>query len=240
MTPGEDDELERGGDELVAAEYVLGVLPAQERLAAARRVESEPAFARLVEEWEARLSPLGAYYDEVEAPASVKGAVDARIFDASVSNAAAPGLAGRLAFWRGLAVAATAGLAALVLWTAIPFMQPGGQSTDERLVASLASAETDVHYLVVYDEANGEIAMSHVTGARAEGHDFELWVIGGDEVHSLGVVPAGASVHMAVEDAMRRRIEPGMQFAISLEPLGGAPAGVPTGPVVAAGDLRII
>lgn len=242
MTPGDEDDLERGGDDLVAAEYVLGVLSAQDRLDAARRIEADPAFARLVEGWEERLSPLNAGYDEVAAPASVKAAIDARIFSGTTAAAAptAPELSGRLAFWRGLAIAAIAGLLVLAVWTAAPFLQPAGEASPDRLVASLASEETDVRYLVVYDEAQGEIAMSHVAGERAEGRDFELWVIGGDEVRSLGVIPAGSNVHLPVEPAMQERIEPGVQFAISLEPEGGAPAGVPTGPVVAAGDLRSI
>jgi anti-sigma-K factor RskA len=35
-------------------------------------------------------------------------------------------------------------------------------------------------------------------------------------------------------------IASGALFAISLEPEGGSPTGQPTGPVVAAGDLRSI
>jgi anti-sigma-K factor RskA len=54
------------------------------------------------------------------------------------------------------------------------------------------------------------------------------------------VIPAGASVHLAVDDALRRHIASGAVFAISLEPAGGSPTGQPTGPVVAAGDLKTI
>jgi anti-sigma-K factor RskA len=43
---------EPGGDEIVATEYVLGVLPAEDRAAAARRVDVDAAFARLVDRWE--------------------------------------------------------------------------------------------------------------------------------------------------------------------------------------------
>jgi anti-sigma-K factor RskA len=239
MTTGDDNDLERGGDDLLAAEYVLGVLPADERGQAARRVETDPAFASLVDGWEVRLSPLAAGYDPVDVPVAVKAAIDRRLFSAPAATAPSGMLAG-LAFWRGLAIAAVAGLIALAVWTAAPWLQPSGAPQAERLVASLASDETDVRYLVVYDGDKAEIAMSHVTGARAPERDFELWVIGGGEVLSLGVVPVGASVQLPVEGDLRQKIQAGAQFAITLEPLGGSPTGVATGPIVAAGDLRTI
>lgn len=238
MTPGDEDDLERGGDEALAAEYVLGVLPAGERQAAARRIESEPAFARLVEDWQARLSPLDAGYEEVAPPASVKAGVDARLFGAS-RQAARPGIMHSLAFWRGVAAAA---IAALLIAIAAPYLQPPAEPpAAQRLVASLASEGSDVRYLVVYDASAGEIGLSHVTGDRQGGRDFELWAIEGDAAPvSLGVIPVGANVHMAVAPAHRELIDSGVLFAISLEPEGGSPSGQPTGPVVAAGDLRTI
>jgi anti-sigma-K factor RskA len=245
MSAVDENGPERASDDIVAAEYVLGVLPADERRQVARRIEAEPAFARLVERWEADLSPIAAGYPEVEAPAGVKAALDRRLFlDASAStrpaSAAAPGQGfwSSLAFWRGLAAAA---LAALALFVALPLINPPTPTPDLRLVASLAPQESDVHYFVVYDARTRDIGLSHVTGARAEGRDFELWVIEGQQPPaSLGVIPAGSNVHLAVSDAVRDKIESGAVFAISLEPAGGSPTGQPTGPVVAAGDLKTI
>ena len=231
----DDDDPGRGSDDLLAAEYVLGVLSAEERRQAARRAETEPAFAALVDAWEARLSPLAAGYDPVEAPERVKAAIDRRLFTAP-ARPATPGLA----FWRGLAVAAMAGLIALAIWSAVPWLRPAGTPQGERLVASLASEETDVRYLVVYDGDEAQIAMSHGAGERAPQRDFELWVIGGGEVLSLGVVPEGANVRLSVAPGLRDRIRAGAQFAITLEPPGGSPTGMATGPIVAAGDLRTI
>ena len=57
MTPGDEDDLERGGDDMLAAEYVLGVLPADERQRVAARIDAEPEFGRLAEAWQAKLSP---------------------------------------------------------------------------------------------------------------------------------------------------------------------------------------
>src|SRR5689334_24853246 len=90
MTLAEDTGPERGGDDLLAAEYVLGVLAADERQIASRRIDSETAFARLVDAWEVDFAPMAAAYAAVEPPASVKVAIDRRLFASSASTSTAP------------------------------------------------------------------------------------------------------------------------------------------------------
>ena len=238
MTPGDEDDLEHGGDEAFAAEYVLGVLSTEERQAATRRVENEPDFARLVESWQARLSPLDEGYDEATPPASVKTALDARLFGAAKQTTRS-GVMQSLVFWRGLAAAA---IAALLIAIAIPYLQPPAEApAAQRLVASLMSEESDVRYLVVYDASAGEIGLSHISGERDQGRDFELWAAEADGAPvSIGVIPAGASVQLVVPDAARDVISSTAHVAISVEPEGGSPTGQPTGPVVAVGNLHSI
>ncbi|WP_156381366.1 anti-sigma factor [Aminobacter sp. DSM 101952] len=240
MTLAEDNGPERGGDDIVAAEYVLGVLPADERRQASVRIDGEPGFARLVDEWEVRFAPLGAAYPEVEAPASVKQAIDARLFSTTArSTSGQPaGLWSSLAFWRGLA---TAAVAALAIYVAVPMLNPPVDVPQERMVASLAADGSDVKYMVMYDAATGEVGLSHVAGERGSGKDFELWMIeGSNPPVSMGVIPVGATMKMPVKEDMRDKLAAGAVLAVSLEPTGGSPTGQPTGPVVAAGDLREI
>lgn len=236
MSPADDNSPDTGGDDILAAEYVVGVLPADERREVAARVERDQAFARLVDQWEVRLSPLGASYPEVAVPAAVKAAIDRRLFAAPAPAAPRASLWSSLAFWRSLAAAAAAIAVAITL---AYFVAPPSDQSPQRYVASLAPQQSDVHYFVVYDARTQDIGLSHVTGARPEGHDFELWVMeqGKDPV-SLGVIPVGQSVHLAVAQAIRDLIGAGAMFAISLEPPGGSPTGQPTGPVVASGDLH--
>ncbi|MEO3387036.1 anti-sigma factor [Mesorhizobium sp. CAU 1741] len=243
MTPGNEDDLERGGDDMLAAEYVLGVLPADERETVAARIEAEPDFARLVEAWQESLSPLDVFYQDVQPPTSLKRALDARLFGAAEttpsSSKARPGLLQSLAFWRGLAAAC---VAALLLVVALPFLQtPPATPPAERLVASLASDESDVQYLVVYDSRTGEVGLSHVSGEPVTGRVFELWVAeGSGSPVSLGIIPTGANANLPVPPERQAVISPRAHFAISLEPEGGSPTGLPTGPVLAVGDLRSI
>ncbi len=232
-----------GGDDIIAAEYVLGVLPADERRQASLRIEAEQAFARLVDRWEVHFAPLGAGYAEVEAPAGVKIAVDDRLFGAGAAvpvgqAPAVPGLFSNLAFWRGLAIAA---LAALALYVALPVLNLPVETPQERLAASLAADGSDVRYMAVYDQATDDIGLSHISGAAPQGSDFELWVIDGQQAPvSLGVIPDTPSARLPVGEAVRAMMVSGAVFAISVEPDGGSTTGAPTGPVVAAGDLRAI
>jgi anti-sigma-K factor RskA len=240
MTSVDANEPKRGSDDIVAAEYVLGVTEPAERSATARRVDADAAFARLVDEWEVRLSPLAAAYQPVEPSASVKAAIDRRLFSAAVASRspARGGLWSSLAFWRGLAAAA---VAAFVLYLAMPFLYPPAVLPQNRLVASLAADGSDVRYLVVYDGTHGDVALSHVSGERAGGHDFELWMIEGkNKPVSMGVIPVGAATHIAIKPDAQKKLDAGAVLAVTLEPKGGSPSGQPTGPVVAAGDLKSI
>jgi anti-sigma-K factor RskA len=239
MSIADESGPEPGSDDMVAAEYVLGVLPADERRAAARRIDAEPDFARLVDQWEVRLSPMAAAYPEVEAPTSVKAAIDRRLF-AGGDRVQAGGSSwwSSLALWRGLTIAS---LAALALYVALPYLAPQTEIPQTRLVASLTADGSDVRYLALYDPELGNVALSHVSGERASGRDFELWMIeGSNPPVSMGVIPAGATAHIEIAPEAREKLGLGAVLAVSLEPAGGSPTGQPTGPVVAAGDLRNI
>ena len=239
MTLAEENGPERGGDDLLAAEYVLGVLPADERQIASGRIDAETGFARLVDSWEVHFSPMAAAYAEVEPPATVKPAIDRRLFSSTAaSTTAAPSgsLWASLAFWRGLTAAA---LAALLLYVAVPYVRPPVVVPQERLVASLAADGSDVKYLVVYDAARRDVGLSLVSGERAAGKDFELWMIEGKNAPvSMGIIPAGQTTHIPVTPAVQQKLAQGAVLAVSVEPTGGSPTGQPTGPVVAAGDLK--
>jgi anti-sigma-K factor RskA len=242
MSLVDDIGQDGGGDDIVAAEYVLGVLPADERRQAALRIDAEQAFARLVDRWEVYFAPLAAGYASVDVPAAIKAAIDRRLFSGGAASAqpatSAPGLLSSLAFWRALAVAA---LAALALYIALPFINPPVEAPQERLVASLAADGSAVRYLAVYDKGTNDIGLSRVAGEPQEGRDFELWVIEGQQAPvSLGVIPDTPSARLPVSDQLRAKMVSGAVFAISDEPAGGSTTGAPTGPVVAAGDLRAL
>lgn len=238
MTP-DDNIPHEHGDNLLAAEYVLGVLEAPERRSTAGRIEAEPAFARLVDRWEVDLAPLSAAYTPVEAPASVKAGIDRRLFSSAASERIERGsLWSSLAFWRGLAAAALAAFAVAVI---VPLVRTPVATPDSRYVAALSADASDVKYVAVYDRSEGEVSLAHLAGHKAADRDFELWMIDGNNAPvSMGVLPAGDTIRITLTPALKAKLAAGAVLAISLEPAGGSPTGLPTGPVVAAGDLKSI
>ena len=66
MTDTDLSPLEQ--DDLLAAEYVLGVLPLAERLAAEARMKTDAAFAERVSLWVAHFAPLNEAYASVPVP----------------------------------------------------------------------------------------------------------------------------------------------------------------------------
>lgn len=226
-----DLDFPEGGDELLAAEFVLGGLPAADQAELARRVERDADFAQRVAEWEERLVPMAEGFLPADVPPAVKRALDLRLFGQAPARR---GIWSSLALWRGLTGAATA---AFLLAVSLPGLQPAAPG--DRLAASLTAEGSSVTYLVLYDSATGSVSLAHLSGDPVEGRDFQLWIARGSEAPvSMGVIPAGVSTRVAVtSEQIRALMTNAAHMAISLEPPGGSPTGQPTGPVLAVGDL---
>ncbi len=226
------------GDDALAAEYALGVLNADERARVAERVRRDAAFARLVSGWDARLSGLNDGFAEVEPPPAVKAAIDRRLFGGAdvPSHATAPSIWSSLAFWRfvsGASLAAAALLAFFMLRSPLP------PEAGDSLVAYLAAEQSEDRFVAYYDEDANELRITQVTGSRPLDKDHELWLIGDDkEAISLGLVGRTGEKAPFVAANLRDKFAEGVTLAVTLEPEGGSPTGVATGPVIALGPAR--
>lgn len=237
----------RDGEAALAAEYVLGVLPAEERRQVTQRLAQDPVFAALVSDWEAHLSPLNQQVQPVTPPPAVKRALEARLFPSPSGSVPQPGLFTRLwtslRLWRTLAaggLAASAALAAiLVLRTPTPSPAPLGLQADA-LVAQLAGEAGD-DFVAIYEPGLHRISLSRTGGQTPDDQVPQLWLITGDEApRPLGLLsPEGqGALRTALEQALAQDLLEGATLAISLEPPGGSPEAGPTGPVIAAGTVR--
>jgi anti-sigma-K factor RskA len=235
MTAHEEAHNEEGGDELVAAEYVLGTLDAPQRAIASVRIENDRAFAKLVERWEVRLEPLNEDYTPVAVPPFLKASIDRRLF----GTEARQGLLSGVAFWRALAAGALAALVVSV-W---PQVRPGPvpPATGGPIVASLQADGGSVRFIALYEPGRDEIRMTTVDAEKAVGRDFELWLVdnGGKPV-SMGILPEGGKTVVKLRHDLALRISDGDAFAISDEPTGGSPTGEATGPIIAVGAAKSI
>lgn len=211
-------------DEDLAAEYVLGVLDADTRQQVAKRIESDIAFARVVSSWEEHFSGLNTGYQEAQAPAAIKAAIDKQLFVTATQQSD-----GVLGFFTRFRIPI---LLAVLLFAAAPRVMDYISSTQEQLLftSEIASLEGfDVAFEAKLTDAG--LTVTQNKGAKPSDKDYELWLILADgPVLSLGVI--SGELNAADLD-----IPADSKFAISVEPIGGSPTGVATGPVVALGPL---
>jgi anti-sigma-K factor RskA len=108
-----------------------------------------------------------------------------------------------------------------------------------RPVTTLASDDGRAGWLASVDRDKGTVLMVPVpSAADAQGRVPELWLIPpGESPKSLGIVSHERAHTVKVPDTLREALTQGAILAITLEPPGGAPQGIATGPSVAKGDL---
>ncbi|MFZ4688960.1 MAG: anti-sigma factor [Polymorphobacter sp.] len=241
---GPDDMMDGvSPDELLAMDVALGALGRDERRAAELRQRSDPAFRALVEDWSARLSPLNEATPQLLPPGSVWQGITDEIAPAPARTVtAAPARAGfwnSLAVWRSAALAGAAA-AAIALTQVGPAPPPPG-APPQILVAALAAADGTPLLSAAYDPLRGAVVLTPATQRNDGDKSAELWVIEGETPpRSLGVIDIkGPNAHVIPVQRLQG-LQSGATLAISIEPFGGSPTGLPTGPVVATGKLSAV
>ncbi|MDE2448737.1 MAG: anti-sigma factor [Gammaproteobacteria bacterium] len=241
--PGDEDGLEPPPDEVLAGEYVLGVLDAGQRRAVQDRIAADPVFARRVGEWEQRLGSLHASIAPVEVPPQVWQRIRSRL--GWQTPTARAGLWHSIGLWRtATALAVAAAIAAFLVGRAPPrvprqptaALQPAAGS-----VTTLARDSGAPGWLASIDVGSGTILLVPVPEPPdPRGRVPELWLIPqGKTPQPLGLLSSSRSHAVIVPAGLRAAIRSGSLLAVSLEPPGGAPHGVPTGPIVAKGIIQL-
>ena len=229
----------REDDQVLVAEYALGLLEGGERAALSRRIATEPALAADLRRWRARLASLDTEFAEVTAPAGVLPRLETRLFGAE--KAAPGGWWNSLALWRGLTAAAAA---VAVVAVGVNLMQPRVDPNvlATQLVAALQAQEgSGVEFVALYDQGSGEVRITSLRGEAVPDKDFELWYIKGEEpAVSMGVIPVDERMEIPLDASTKAKMEPGTVFAVTLEQKGGSPTGKAQGPIVAVGTATPI
>ena len=185
------------------------------------------------------------------APASARAASD---------RAVMVDLRRRMRWWRGATAAVTAIAATLAgvvvvreLWPEIlpEQLRPKAQVVEvtktvpvpspkpAQYVAVLQRDAASPAFLLTFDLDNRVLTVRTVGAAQQPGKSYELWMISPNDPRprSLGVIGTeefSVRRQLAAYDAVTIN---SATYAVSIEPVGGSPTGLPTGPVVYTGKL---
>jgi anti-sigma-K factor RskA len=241
LPPGESgpEGSEPPPDDVLAGEFVLGVLDTVQHRAAQARVESDRAFAQRVAEWERRLGPWLADIEPVEAPEQVWARICARL--GWNEGARAPsGFWQSLGFWRAATVLSTVVAVAAIAWTLQTARTPTSQAPGAKPVTPLAHDDGTPGWLASVDSSHGTVLMVPVPSAPdSQGRVTELWLIpAGKAPRSLGLVSINKSYTVTVPEDVRAALVAGSVLAVTLEPASGVPHAAPSGPIIAKGAIQ--
>jgi anti-sigma-K factor RskA len=225
----------------LAAQYVAGTLRGRARRRFETLLPSHPALQTAVRDWQTRLMPLTVVLPEQAPPPHVWRAIEKRLWPAAA--AAQP-----LAWWQGLglwrALTGTA-LAAVVGLGVMLNNPPPAQAPVVVVLESTGATATATGNIVASFSADGRALVTRTltpVGLTAD-RVLELWSVppeGQGNPRSLGLITANGVTVLKRERLPATVLKGGTAaLAVSVEPPGGSPTGVPTGPVVFAGKLQL-
>ncbi len=230
--PMEPEEQTR---DLLAGEYVLGTLTADERADVERRLQVDSSLRAAVQAWEKRLGPLVALAPPVEPSPDLWLRIERTIATprSAVRPAASP-VAGpwrrwwnSLFFWRGLAAASVAMAALLALR---PTLIESGLHPHYVVVLVAPGGHAPGWVVQVRSPADARLAAIIPETVPAD-RAFELWTKADNwqAPVSLGLVRPGEPIRLRLDSLPV--LQSNQLFEITLEPPTGSPTGRPTGPI---------
>ncbi|HSN17966.1 MAG TPA: anti-sigma factor [Gammaproteobacteria bacterium] len=217
---------EPGLRDLLAGEYVLGLLRGSARRRFERLMMGSRELTAEVTAWESRFAAWALGLKPVDPP----GYLEWRLLGRVRAESRPRGERLRNTFWRSWAVAATIVLAVVIVTERVT--PPAQQKAAE--VALVSDAKGSPLWLIsIHPEAN-RVDMKVVTPNPAPaGKSYELWMLpdGGKPV-PMGLMNATGLASETISADLVKRLGQAKALAISLEPQGGSPTGQPTGPVL--------
>lgn len=220
----------------LAAQYVAGTLRGRARARFEALLPGHPALQQAVHQWQARLMPLTTTLPPQTPPARVWLGIQRRLWPAPAPQ---PWWQ-RLDLWRALSGSALAGLVALGVMLASP---PPAQPPLVVVLESTGAAGTSPASIVASVSGDGRALVTRTLTPVSLGTDrvLELWSVPpAGNPQSLGLISANGVTVLRRERLPATLLKGGTAaLAVSVEPPGGSPTGVPTGPVVFAGKLQL-
>ncbi|WP_238364897.1 anti-sigma factor [Mesobacterium pallidum] len=217
-------------DIALAGEYVLHLMDAETRRAFEARILAEPALAALVLQWEASLVQLSDDFVPTPPPPRVWRQIEAELFPKARARTSP------LRWLAGAAFGAALVAAVVLILPQTEFLREAPASH----AAEVAAEDGSLVIAAAYSAETGTLRLDRVAGEARPGRVLELWLIaeGAPAPVSLGVLPDETEVAIAIPAALAEGLTQGGTLAVSDEPPGGSPTGVPTGDVLAVGPVQ--
>lgn len=215
--------------EALAAEYVVGTLTGAARARFEHYLADSAELRAAVAGWERRLDGFAGAVEPVPVPERLWSSLSVTLGFAR----ATPGATWGLRAW--VTAALVAGIAAGALW------QPIRQRTMFHTDVQVAFEDEAHHQMKWRIEADLEKNKLRVYGisdvALADDKSYELWLLRGpgEAPVSLGLLPVERG--KLNEFTASLPLKSGTAFAVSVEPRGGSPTHLPTGPVIHVGKF---
>ena len=217
--------------EQLAAEYVLGTMPVLARQRFERLLGGSADLRRAVADWNDRFAPIDGEEDALEPPPRIWRAIERRLDLSPPPVAAAEARGGwfaSLAFWRGATLAAAALAALAFVYIAVREPSAPTAPTTANIVAILNDDSGKPGWIAT-GNAGGDIAVAPIRSVALDAqHAFQLWAIAEGKPQPLGLLDPHPGGKLTLQAA---RIPANSVLAVSIEPAGGSPTGLPTGPV---------
>lgn len=261
MSPGDPHPDDT---DLLAAEFVLGLLDASEDARARDRMHTDPGFAARVEHWRARFAELDFTAAEGQADPALLARIVATLDgeapepapliaerpSAATSGAGLPPRAApptgakrprprlwdHLALWRATGLAGMAATLLLVLGIAFGGLTGTPQP---QLVAVLMGPQGEPAAVVnAYADGTADLIPLRAI-AVPDGRVLEVWTLW-DPARgpvSIGLASSARRIRLDLKDLPRTA--PNQLFEMTLEPRGGSPIGRPTGPILMKGTTSL-
>jgi anti-sigma-K factor RskA len=222
----------------LAAEHTLGTLQGLARRRFERSLKDDPQLRRTVAFWVELLAPLNDLSAPVRPPARVWNIVRSEIASRGRARRGDGGFWSNLALWRAATVATSTAVLLLAVW--VTALMPPTQHQEMMVVVMSDDKATPA--LTVSWPARDQRPMHlrvHVI-AHAEMNPntaWELWMLprDGAKPMSLGLINTSETQAVKVPSSMVEAVDAAWGMAVSVEPDGGSPTGLPTGPVLYKG-----
>lgn len=248
-TPLDHSTPDNGSEDLRYAEYVLGVLDVDARVAVESELAVDSRAATEVAWWQQHLTPLA----EDVAPVAPPEYVWARLQDAlgigtrakrEPSASARSGFWDSLALWRwtafGSGIIAVACIIALIV---LPrhYPAPSAPPTVAYMASTISQTNGQVGWTATMDLQHARMV---VVPAKPQtipsGRAPELWLIpAGQKPIAVGMIASNTPTTIKLDPALLARFGPTAVLAVSIEPPGGSPTGQPTGSVIGKGTIGV-